>query len=236
MAQIETIKGENFVLAVDLDGTGAGALTMVGCATTSELTRQTASQEATCKASGGWEESQPHTKSWEMTTDGLYQPTSDVSAIDFHDAWVKGTVFEASMGVQGTSGGTYFKGNVYITSLSNSSPNGENVTYSVTLKGTGKLDKVVITLVLTVPTATATSALGKITVSWTNVASESGYELQVSTDGIAWEALATPAADVTTFDHALAAGTKRFYRVRAIGNGSTVVNSDWSATVTATAG
>jgi TP901-1 family phage major tail protein len=134
-----TVKGDDFALSIDVDG--SGTLTLVGCATTSELSMSTEEQEATCKGSGGWSESQPTTKSWEISTDGLYQPDSDVSAIDFWALWDAGTIFDVKMGEAGPENTTY-SGKAFITSLSFSGPSKENATYSVTVKGTGPLTKV----------------------------------------------------------------------------------------------
>ena len=140
MATFETVRGKDFALSLDMDG--SGTLTLVGCATTSDLSMSTEEISATCKASGGWAESQPTTKSWEITTDGLYQPDSTTSAIDLWDLWNSNTIFDASMGEAGESNVTY-TGKVFITSLSFSAPDGDNTTYSVTLRGTGQLTKVI---------------------------------------------------------------------------------------------
>lgn len=88
-----------------------------------------------------------------------------------------------------------------------------------------------------VPTLTATPASStQINLSWTNVASENGYEIDRSSDGTVWTALTTTAADVTTYnDNGLTANTMYYYRVRSYaGTSPSQIRSDNSAAVSAT--
>lgn len=57
----------------------------------------------------------------------------------------------------------------------------------------------------------------QIDLTWGNVAGETGYKVERSSDGlIGWTQISTPSADVTTFrDTGLAAGTTYYYRVKA---------------------
>lgn len=84
--------------------------------------------------------------------------------------------------------------------------------------------------------ATAASS-SQINLSWTNVANETGYRIERSSDGVNWGQIYTTLADVTTFqDTGLAAGTKYYYRVSAYNTGgssspSPVANATTTATV-----
>lgn len=96
---------------------------------------------------------------------------------------------------------------------------------------------VVTPVQLTAPVLIATaSGQTSIGLSWDDVAGESSYELQVSTDGGAnWAALATPAADAISYNHgSLAASTTRHYRNRAVGDGVNTQTSPWSNVASAT--
>ena len=115
------IKGTDFVLSIDLDGAGVGTHKIMGCATTSTLTLAAEYSDASCKGSGGWKEGTSGAKSWSMSTDALYRIGADVTGIDLFDLMIAGTVVNVRMG-QTTSGGTYFHGNAYITSLDFNSP------------------------------------------------------------------------------------------------------------------
>jgi hypothetical protein len=88
---------------------------------------------------------------------------------------------------------------------------------------------------LATPTITATAiSSSAITVTWSNVANESSYLLEKSLDRAIWTTAATPAANVTSFTlNALAASTKYYVRVQAIGNGTTFTSSG-KATTSAT--
>jgi predicted secreted protein len=141
------IKGDDFALYIEQEVTDGTTTTleyiMVGCATSSSLSMSTETQGASCKGSGGWEEVTVTTKSWETGTDALYRINSDITGIDLFDMWEAGTLLKVQMGV-GTSGGTVYRGTVYITSLEFNGPQGENTTLSASLKGTGPLVKATI--------------------------------------------------------------------------------------------
>lgn len=80
---------------------------------------------------------------------------------------------------------------------------------------------------LATPTISATTvSSSSITATWTNVANESSYLLERSTDRVIWTTVATPAANVTSFTlTALSPSTTYYVRIQAIGNGTTFTNS-----------
>lgn len=84
------------------------------------------------------------------------------------------------------------------------------------------------TPVLTLSVASAT----QVTLLWTNVAGETGYRLERSTDGgSTWSTLATAAANVASYANTgLVANTLYHYRVTAVGTGGDSGTSTGSAT------
>lgn len=84
---------------------------------------------------------------------------------------------------------------------------------------------------LATPTVTVSPvSTSELSINWDNIASEDGYEIEVSSTGISnsYVAFETKAADVTsTAETGLSENTTRYYRVRALGNGTTTLNSAW---------
>ncbi len=118
--------------------------------------------DCSTKDSGGYENIEIGLIGWEMTSENLVgNPRSGLGYDDLFDLMLKREKIEVIYGlkdelteqtetyeVPATDGWTkpnkssYYKGNAYITSLSNTSANGEVVTFSVTLKGCSKLEHV----------------------------------------------------------------------------------------------
>ncbi|HEX5242130.1 MAG TPA: fibronectin type III domain-containing protein, partial [Tepidisphaeraceae bacterium] len=74
---------------------------------------------------------------------------------------------------------------------------------------------------------------GQITINWSDVGDETGYELQSSTDGVHYSDLAPLGPDVTTYTQdGLAEGATMYYRVMALGSsGNSPYSSSTSAVV-----
>ena len=89
---------------------------------------------------------------------------------------------------------------------------------------------------LTAPTATvqpSTSVANALRINWGNIANNSGYQVQYSTDNSTWQEAGSVGAGVVTFLlEGLAADTLYYVRVRALGTGA-YANSAYSATVSA---
>lgn len=135
-----TVLGKDLLMYVDTSATATPLYTAVACATSSTLSGSTEFIEATCKGSAGWREGIPGGQSWNMSTDGLYQPDSAVSVIDLMDIWLTKKKVKLAFGMAG-SGAVRWTGEAYLSQPEISSPNGEAVTYSVTFEGTGPLTK-----------------------------------------------------------------------------------------------
>jgi len=72
---------------------------------------------------------------------------------------------------------------------------------------------------------------GQITINWSDVGDETGYELQSSTDGVHYNDLAPLGANVTNYvQNGLAEGATMYYRVMALGSGG---NSPYSSSTSA---
>lgn len=75
----------------------------------------------------------------------------------------------------------------------------------------------------------------QLTATWTNVANETGYELQRSTDNINWgNSINVAANDVSEPITGLLGSTLYYVRVRAIGDGVNFLTSNWSNVQSAT--
>lgn len=70
-----------------------------------------------------------------------------------------------------------------------------------------------------------------IDLSWSDVANESSYLIEVSLDGsTAWTTLTSPAAGATSYTHSgLSAGDLRYYRIKAVGDGVSYLDSTYSS-------
>lgn len=96
--------------------------------------------------------------SWEIQTENLYTEKAFNDLFDATLAGASGTKLTVKFGLKSETGdGTvvdgdyqnwspkasgYYTGDCYITSLSANSPNGENATFSCTLTGVGKIERV----------------------------------------------------------------------------------------------
>jgi hypothetical protein len=87
---------------------------------------------------------------------------------------------------------------------------------------------------LSTPSSFAAVASGatKINLSWANVTNESSYLIEVSDDGLSgWTTLATPAADTLAYTHTgLVASTTKYYRLTAVGDGVSYLDSSYATT------
>jgi hypothetical protein len=92
---------------------------------------------------------------------------------------------------------------------------------------------------LATPVLSASSlSASSIALSWTNVANESGYQLQRSPSGQnSWTTIATPAANATSYnDTGLSASTTYDYRIKATGDNVTYSDSAYSTASATTSG
>jgi TP901-1 family phage major tail protein len=125
-----------------INGTDLGVYdggTLIALSTTCTMTLNRDMRDTSNKDSAGWKTGLPGQKSWTISTEGLYNPSSTKGMITLFNAWTLGTVLTITVKEAGTPGTQdyYWSGTAYVTSLSANAPNEGNVTFSCTLQGTG---------------------------------------------------------------------------------------------------
>lgn len=121
---------------------------MIGCADEVSVSREVEMNTATCKASNGWAESAPGTKSWSASASGVvkYYSTADeatnVGVADLKSLWRAGTkvTLKFTTNVAGDEGES---GDAYIASIEETAGEG-NATYSISFTGTGPLEPITV--------------------------------------------------------------------------------------------
>lgn len=142
--------------------------------------------------------------------------------------WTKVTEAEASLSklISSIPGGTYY--------IRSRTTDGTNFSDYTTEDSQIVAAPALATPVLNAPTVVSSS---QIDLSWADVANESQYELQSSTDNAIWTTEATLAADTVSYsDTMLTDSTTYYYRLRAVGDGTIYATSAWSTVVSATTG
>ena len=95
------------------------------------------------KSSAGWRELLEAQRSWSVSCEGLYAflDSSGAAVKNYDDFWTLMNTrtplyIEIATGVTGDK---YYSGQCYITSLEQSAPMEDNMTYSMSFEGTGVL-------------------------------------------------------------------------------------------------
>lgn len=117
----------------------------IGCAGAIDLTITTATSSATCRASGGWEETVAGRHSWNASTGGIIRLATGTDAAtnktyaDFTALQIARTPVELIFGT-GISGDTIYTGTAIITSTKATSPeDGGAATWAIDFLGNGPL-------------------------------------------------------------------------------------------------
>ena len=98
--------------------------------------------DATTKDDDAWGNTIYGAKDWDVTFDGLFDPTSTYGVEEIYDLIEDDTTVMLEMAVvDGTGGGLVFRGNANSTGLSLTAENNQPVSYSGGFKGAGKLNK-----------------------------------------------------------------------------------------------
>ena len=137
-----TFNGNGLVLAIH---TTEGSEVAFAHAQTASISFSNALIDTTTKDSSSWEEMISGRKSFTLSTDGLADFDSTTGGTQsFSDYAIGGMevffTFERTPGTSGTLTG--WSGKAFIESFEVSGGSDEAVTYSVSLKGTGQLNKV----------------------------------------------------------------------------------------------
>ena len=141
------IKGDDLML-FDADGHS------IAFATSHTLTITADAADINSKDHGQWGASEINKINWEISSENLYTVDAYNTLFDTMISRTSVDVYFAKKAETGTgtvADGDYqfwtnatggYKGKVYITSLTANAATGENATFSVTLKGTGKIERV----------------------------------------------------------------------------------------------
>ncbi len=117
---------------------------VVGCATQHSIEMSGDTREISCKGSGQWKSSEYSKKSWTCSIDALYNAyEGDNSTVlryaEWVDLWNTSTLIDIeSTYTEGSDTVTQY-GQAVISSISQSAPDADNVSYSISLTGRGEL-------------------------------------------------------------------------------------------------
>ena len=133
----------NGTLAVIKTGADHATSTAIALSTNASLSFTMETRDISNKSSGGWRELLEAQRSWSVSCEGLYAFLDDSGAAvkNYDDFWTLMNTrtpmyIEISTGVGGDK---YYGGQCYITSLEQSAPMEDNMTYSMSFEGTGVL-------------------------------------------------------------------------------------------------
>lgn len=130
----EILDGVNLLLSID--GTPIGASS--SCSV--ELTRAT--RNTSNKDTGIWDSFAAGTITWSMSSENFVNFGGANGYDELYDALVAGTPVTVSVDYQQDASNTWqLSGEAIITGLPLSAPKGENVSFSVSLQGTGELTR-----------------------------------------------------------------------------------------------
>lgn len=114
----------------------------IAAAKSCTLNINTDTPDASSKSSGGWAQHIQGLRSWDVSFDGLYDPTGTLSFEQLYDE-INGrtsVVMELAQ-IDGTGGGEVYRGTASVTSVSINAEMEAPVTLSGTLTGNGALAK-----------------------------------------------------------------------------------------------
>ena len=142
MATDNVINGTLCVLKTGADHASATAFAF---STSASISLSMDTRDISNKGSAGWRELLEAQMSWSASVEGLYALNDSASAgVKNYDdlyALLTGraqTFMELSSGITGDK---YYSGQVYLTSLEQSAPMEDNMTFSATFEGTGELEE-----------------------------------------------------------------------------------------------
>jgi predicted secreted protein len=115
--------------------------TTVACTLSDTLTVNQAVIDTTTKCASSWATYTNGQKSWSISVEGVYDTTKTYEFGEFFAELISGTTCTVRFGDGGgrESGKVYWYGTAIVTSLTQSAPKDDKVTFSVELTGTGAL-------------------------------------------------------------------------------------------------
>ena len=135
----------NGTLAVIKTGTSHANATTIALSTSASLSFSMETRDISNKGSDGWRELLEAQKSWSVSCEGVYAMKDAAGGSiknyeDFYDLMVARTPLYIEINTD-ESGDTYYGGQCYITSLEQTAPMEDNMTYSMSFEGTAALAK-----------------------------------------------------------------------------------------------
>ena len=133
--------GTGLILEISTDG-GTNYFP-TAFATSCSISINMDTRDTTTKESAGWSEKLEAVKSWSVEAEGLQDFSDSASDQNFDDLFAKLSsrdVVKIKF-TNATSGDYQYTGDAFITSLSMDAPMEDNVTYSISLEGTGTLSE-----------------------------------------------------------------------------------------------
>ncbi len=135
----------NGTLAVIKTGTSHANATTIALSTSASLSFSMETRDISNKGSAGWRELLEAQKSWSVSCEGVYAMKDAAGGSiknyeDFYDLMVARTPLYIEINTD-VSGDTYYGGQCYITSLEQTAPMEDNMTYSMSFEGTAALAK-----------------------------------------------------------------------------------------------
>ncbi len=135
----------NGTLAVIKTGTSNGDATTIALSTSASLSFSMETRDISNKGSAGWRELLEAQKSWSVSCEGVYAMKDAAGGTiknyeDFFDLMVARTPLYIEINTDVT-GDEYYGGQCYITSLEQTAPMEDNMTYSMSFEGTAALGK-----------------------------------------------------------------------------------------------
>jgi len=117
--------------------------TTVACTLSDTLTVNQATKDTTtkCTAATGWVANICGQKSWEISVEGVFDSAQTYDYEEFFTELISATTCAVRFGAGGgrSTGNLYWYGTAIVTSLTQTAPLDDRVTWSATLTGTGAL-------------------------------------------------------------------------------------------------
>ena len=138
-ATTHNINGTDYILEISEDN--GASYDVVAHLTGTSVEATTETRETTTKDSGGWSEKRGALRSWSLSADGLIQFNAENDKAkwqDLYDLMKDREIIDIRL-TNSNSGDYQLSGKAIITSLNFDAPMEDNITFSVSMEGTGPL-------------------------------------------------------------------------------------------------
>tara|TARA_R110000751_G_scaffold7414_3_gene30305 strand:- start:2300 stop:2749 length:450 start_codon:yes stop_codon:yes gene_type:complete len=143
MATNNVINGTLAVLKTGTTAGGHAAATAIALSTSASLSLSMETRDISNKSSAGWRELLEAQKSWSASCEGMYAMLDSAgTAVKNYDDFFALLIARTPMYIEintGVTGDKYYYGECYITSLEQTAPLEDNMTYSMSFEGTAAL-------------------------------------------------------------------------------------------------